>query len=96
MLTIVNTLNKKQIQKNQELEELEAKNSDKKYNLYTPKCEPRETKYQKEEILDDLMFSPCLQKCGYCIPAKLTTLNIPGPYSKWSKARNSFHSTVYR
>ena len=36
MLTIVNTLNKKQIQKNQELKELEAKNSDKEIQFVHP------------------------------------------------------------
>ena len=47
------------------------------------KYEPKETKYQKGEILDDLMFSHCLQKCKYCVPVKLTTLNMSRPYSKW-------------
>ena len=60
------------------------KNQIKKYNTYTPKYEPKETEYQKGEILDDLMFSHCLQKCGYCVLAKLTTLNMLGPCSKWS------------
>ena len=36
MLTIVNTLNKKQIQKNQELKELDAKNSDKEIQFVHP------------------------------------------------------------
>ena len=36
MLTIVNTLNKKQIQKNQELKELEVKNSDKEIQFVHP------------------------------------------------------------
>ena len=59
------------------------KNQIKKYNSYTPKYEPKETEYQKAEILDDLMFSPSLQKCEYCVPAKLTTLTMLRPYSKW-------------
>ena len=62
---------------------METKNPDKEENSYTPKYEPNDTEYQRGEILDDLMFSPSLQKFGYCVLAKLTTLNMSRPYSKW-------------
>ena len=94
MFTMVNILSKKQIQPNQELKEIETKNSDKEDNSYTPKYEPNDTEYQRGEILDDLMFSHCLQKCGYCVLAKLTTLNMLGLYSKWLK--DAFQSSFSR
>ena len=73
---------------------METKNSDKEDNSYTPKYEPNDTKYQRGEILDDLMFSHCLKKCGYCVLAKLTTLNMSGLYSKWLK--EAFQSSFSR
>ena len=75
MFTMVNALNKKQIQYNQELKEIETKNSDKEIQFVYPQIRAR--------FLDDLMFSLCLQKCKYCVPAKLTTLNMLRLYSKW-------------
>ena len=82
MCTMVNTLNKKKKQKDQELKEIELKNQIQQYNSYAPKHESKETEYEKVNILDFLMFSPCLQKCGYYVPARLTTLNMSGPYFK--------------
>ena len=63
------------------------------YSSYTPEHEPKETEYEKGDILDVLMFSPCLQKCGHYVPAKLTALNMLGSYSKWLKDafQTSFH-----
>ena len=58
MLTIVNTLNKKRIQKNQELKELEAKKSDKEIQFVHPPIRAQRNRVPKREILDDLMFSP--------------------------------------
>ena len=56
MFTMVNTLNTKQIQYNQELKKQRLRIQIKKYNLYTPKYKPNETEYQKGEILDNLCF----------------------------------------
>ena len=73
----------KQIQEDQELQEIETKkNQIQQYSLSTPKHEPKEIEYQKLNILDGPKFSPYLQKCEHYVPARLTTLNKPGPYSK--------------
>ena len=45
MFMMENTLNKKQIQYNQELKEIETKKLDKEIQFVHPKCKPRETKY---------------------------------------------------
>ena len=77
MFMMVNTLNKRQKQYNQELKEIETKKSDKEVQFVHP-----HTKAQRGEILDDLIFSLCLQKYGHYISTRLTTLNMPRPYSK--------------
>ena len=50
MFTMVSTLNKKQIQYNQELKERETKNSDKEIQFVQPIYEPNETDYQRGDI----------------------------------------------
>lgn len=49
--------------------------------MYNPELETTETEYQTKEILRVLDISIYLQRYGYCIPAKLTTLDTPKPYS---------------
>ena len=58
----------KQIQEDQELQEIETKkNQIQPYSLSTPKHEPKETEYKKLNILDVSKSLPYRQKCGHYI-----------------------------
>lgn len=79
---MMNTMNIKQIRRTQELKLTKCKKSRMERHCVNPKSKPTKTKHQIKEILRDLRVSPYLQRYGYYVPTKLTTLNMLEPYPR--------------
>ena len=71
--------------KDQELKEIETKKSDTAVQFVHPQTWAQRNRVQKRRHFRCSNVLALSSKCGHYVPSRLTTLNMPGPYSKWLK-----------
>ena len=84
MFTMVNTLNKKQIQQVQELKLTDCKNLENETQCVKPQIRVHWNKVPKRRDIKRskvLSLSSKVRVLLYYVPAKLTALNMMGPYT---------------